>query len=185
MTLGELVGLGVPALAGAAAYALGFAERELWLSVIAAGFGEGAVLGLAQWLALRRYVPAVSGRAWVLATALAAGLAWVLGRTISELLTPETFASGTWVAPVALLGVVFVLTMGGAQRLVLRSTCRSRAGGSPPTPWPGPWAWPSRWWAWPWCLTAPRRWRWARPASRRDCSWAWWSAPLPAPSWPG
>lgn len=49
------------------------------------GVVEGLVVGWAQWLVLRGPLPALPLRPWALATALGAGLAWLLG------MLPSTF----------------------------------------------------------------------------------------------
>jgi len=88
--------------------------------LVAAGLGEGAVLGLAQWLALRRSVPDLHGRAWVLATALAAGIAWALAMslvTLGELNMLGPPARAILALP---LGIIFLCSIGGAQWWVLR-----------------------------------------------------------------
>ena len=46
---------------------------------IAAGLLEGAAIGWAQRHVLHRDAPHVDGRAWMLATIAAAGLAWFVG----------------------------------------------------------------------------------------------------------
>src|SRR5687768_10908075 len=60
---GEFFGFAIPALAGAAAVWLALGQIAMSGLLVAAGLGEGAVLGLAQWLALRRSIPDLHGRA--------------------------------------------------------------------------------------------------------------------------
>jgi hypothetical protein len=81
--VGELLGFGIPALVGAGAYALRLPDSVLNIAVIVAGM----VLGLTQWLVLRRYVPQLDARAWVLVTGAGALLVWTLGmgwRTLAQ-----------------------------------------------------------------------------------------------------
>lgn len=54
--------------------------------MVAAGAVEGAVLGTAQALVLRSYLPALELRAWVGRTALGAVIAWAIGMTPNTLL---------------------------------------------------------------------------------------------------
>lgn len=119
-TLGELAGFTVPAAVGAATWALGVPEGWQRFALVLAGVGEGALLGLAQSIVLARYLPGLRRRSWVLATALAAGIAWICGLALSNLgenqATNLTLLIGTSV----FVGVVFLLSMGGAQWLVLR-----------------------------------------------------------------
>jgi hypothetical protein len=118
--LGELIGFGVPAFVGAIAGSFELAQGAMFVVLVLAGAIEGAILGLAQWLALRRYLPGVRRRDWVIATALAATVAWIIG------MLPSTFESMATLAPVLLsvgatvLGGVFLLSIGGAQWFVLR-----------------------------------------------------------------
>lgn len=120
VTAGELLGFAIPALTGALTTAAGLPEAVVWLVTVPAGLGEGAVLGFAQWWVLRRYLPSLSGRAWVLATALAAGLAWIIGVTLSTLGSSARLSPAIVIALAVVLGIIFLLTMGGAQWWVLR-----------------------------------------------------------------
>jgi len=123
---GELVGFAVPASVGAAAaWASGrmdsraAAPAMLGLMVLA-GVTEGALLGFAQSLVLRRYLHEMARWEWVLATAVAAGVAWTIGMmpsTVRDLaaIDPIVLAIGA-----VLLGPVFVASIGLAQWVVLR-----------------------------------------------------------------
>ena len=125
-TVGELLGFAVPALAGAAVI-LALGEPDGLATALAfaalltlAGAGEGAVLGTAQARVLVRAIPALSRRAWVIATALAAALAWSIG------MLPSTVI-GRWEIPPLLIGAAAVVlvpvllgSIGAAQWLVLR-----------------------------------------------------------------
>ena len=117
---GEFFGFAIPALAGAAAVWLALGQIAMSWLLVAAGLGEGAVLGLTQWLALRRSIPDLHGRAWVLATALAAGIAWTLAMslvTLGELNVLGRTALAILALP---FGIIFLCTIGGAQWWVLR-----------------------------------------------------------------
>ena len=85
---------------------------------------EGAVLGLAQWLALRRALPSVSRRAWVVATALGAMIAYLLAMLAVALglLVQEQMALLAIGAVV--FGVGFLVSIGLPQWLVLRRQLR-------------------------------------------------------------
>lgn len=121
VTLGELVGFAVPSAAGGMVAAWGISGIAKIALLSVAGIGEGAILGGSQWLVLRRYLPALKWQAWVLATALAAGIAWVIGMSLG---TATSYLSG--LNPVLLgivampLGVLLLLSLGTAQWLVLR-----------------------------------------------------------------
>jgi hypothetical protein len=123
---GEVIGFAVPAIAGAVAFRLiGEPDRAapalaFYVLLLAAGAGEGAILGTAQSLVLRRVLPSVSPRAWVGATAAAAGAAWALGllpSTVDALvpLQPALLVAA-WVA----LAPPLLCSIGVAQWLVLR-----------------------------------------------------------------
>jgi hypothetical protein len=119
-TIGELVGFAVPAAVGALALLLRLPDAVLIGLIVPAGMVEGAVLAGAQWPVIRSVVPGVAGRRWVLATALAAGLAYLIGFTPANIGDLSAISPPVLVAGGLLLGLVFVLSLGGAQWLVLR-----------------------------------------------------------------
>ena len=101
MLLGAQLGPGFDIATGVAAVALGTLL-------------EGVVVGAAQWRVLREPLPALSRGSWVEATAIGAGLAWLLGMvpsTVISLLvggaeaTDAAVASGTAEPP---LGVILL-----------------------------------------------------------------------------
>lgn len=84
--IGELLGLGAAGGIGAvAAGALsGYRSPAAWTAtvVISGGVGllEGAVVGTAQWLILRRTrLAEIGARRWVIATAIGGALPWIIG----------------------------------------------------------------------------------------------------------
>ncbi len=93
-------------------------------------FLEGVVVGFAQAGVLRRRVPQFDTRAWIVATAVGAGVAWLLGMIPSTVmaLTPPVEATAPPPEPGALiqyglalsLGLVLGLILGSAQWFVLR-----------------------------------------------------------------
>ena len=86
--------------------------------VIAGGL-EGAVLGWAQSRVLRGAIPALSARAWVSRTALAAAAAWVIG--LSPSLLWERLRSPVLTWSLAVVGGMLLLaSIGVAQWSVLR-----------------------------------------------------------------
>ncbi|HZG65354.1 MAG TPA: hypothetical protein VEZ12_01330 [Herpetosiphonaceae bacterium] len=118
--LGELVGFSAPAIAMAAGTVAGWNDTTQVVVAVLAGAVEGAVLGLAQWLALRRYLTTLSGWAWVMATAIGAMAAYLLAMIAVAL-------GGSGPYPIALLAVVgvvfgagFLVSIGFPQWLVLR-----------------------------------------------------------------
>ncbi|HEY0602166.1 MAG TPA: hypothetical protein VGD58_04600 [Herpetosiphonaceae bacterium] len=117
---GELVGFAVPALIGVLAAMFSLSDRVRLVPLVLAGMGEGAILGLAQWLALRSILPKVAGRSWVGVTTLAAGLAWTIGLVPSTFADLQALSVPLRVTTFAMLGVVFLLSIGGAQWLILR-----------------------------------------------------------------
>jgi hypothetical protein len=120
MTAGECAGFAIPAAVGMVAYVLRFPDWILFSLLIVAGILEGTVLGIAQWLILRHVIPTVPRRAWVLATALAAGFAWMLGLLASTV--GSRLLDHVWllVSGGIVLSSLFLVSMGGAQWLVLR-----------------------------------------------------------------
>lgn len=89
--VGELFGLGtVFAVGFLAMTTLGEPRGARGLVVLAAvviglAILEGAVVGLAQWVVLREPLPAVTARAWIVATIVGAVVAWALGMIPSTL----------------------------------------------------------------------------------------------------
>ncbi len=85
---GELVGLGGVALAIALlAPHLGDLPGPLTsLGIVLLGLFEGVVVGAAQWWVLRRRLPALRARAWIMASAAGALVAWLLGMLPSTLM---------------------------------------------------------------------------------------------------
>ncbi len=122
---GELLGFAVPAAVGPLAVTglsgLPMAPRALatLLLVALAGVVEGAALGLAQWLVLRRALPPLAARAWALPTALAAGLAYILGfapSTLGDLGAATAVVIAAWIV----VALPLLLSIGLAQWRVLR-----------------------------------------------------------------
>jgi hypothetical protein len=118
--LGELLGFALPALAGTAAWQLGAPQSVLYTALVIAGLGEGAVLGWFQARVLGKQLAGFSRRDWIALTAGAAGFAWILGLGISRLGQWEGGPIALRIGLAALIGVIFLLTMGGAQWIVLR-----------------------------------------------------------------
>lgn len=77
--LGEMFGLGFVATVAWGIAGMALPPVPNALALIAAGIGEGLIVGCAQWLVLRRAIPAITARAWILATLYGALVAWVLG----------------------------------------------------------------------------------------------------------
>lgn len=126
-TLGELVGFGgIPVLGAALALSLTahlqLSARSLVLYFVAVlgGLGEGAVLAWCQLRVVGPLFPGLEARRWVVATALAASLAWACGMlapTLDDLFGLSAAAQiAVWV-PASLL---ILFSIGGAQALVLR-----------------------------------------------------------------
>jgi hypothetical protein len=129
----ETVGLGTTLLIGA--FLLMNAEPTIGaipaaaLAVLAGTVIEGAVVGTAQWLVLRRPLQQMRWRTWALATALGAFVAWTLGMIPSTLLFtgPDTgtAASGDMsdlmiYTLAAAMGIALGSILGGSQWLALR-----------------------------------------------------------------
>lgn len=118
-TVGEAVGFTVPGLV--AVFAFDLDPALTLLVMVAAGMVEGAVLGAAQSVVLRREFLGFSRGAWVAATSLGAGVAWLLGMLPSTLYPGWTHWSPALTVPVAVvLGVALLASVGFAQWMVLR-----------------------------------------------------------------
>lgn len=89
-----------------------------------AGAIEGACLGLAQWSVLRRQIPRLPARAWLLATMAGGAMAWALGMTAGAHGPAQVPAA--WVVVLVVLGSGLVLgaVLGAFQGLALRRYTR-------------------------------------------------------------
>lgn len=116
---GETAGFVLPGLAWFAVWTANVPPLPAAAVVVLFGAGEGAVLGYAQWRALRSWRPGFSSR-WMVATSLSAMLAWACGMTPS---TASDLGAPGWLA--MLLGFslmpVLLLSMPIAQWRVLRA----------------------------------------------------------------
>lgn len=126
VTLGELAGFTVPAVAGVLVAGpewgmLGIGPLLQGAAIVMAGAVEGTILGLAQAYALRVALPEIATRDWVRATAAGAVLAWIVG-ALPVVLGDRVLR---WPpAVLALLGLVLLVTMGLLQWRVLRRHVR-------------------------------------------------------------
>lgn len=117
----EVLGIGAIALA---ATFLPTVEASRLREALVASIGAvyGAILGVAQWLVLRRRIPHSEG--WILATVGGSLVAWVVGVLVSVLLAltyfGETDYRGSVLPAIALLGAWIGLVLGFAQWTVLR-----------------------------------------------------------------
>lgn len=133
--VGEFLGLGGVALLALALFG-GGAEASVADAVgravvlVCGGVIEGAIVGVAQWRALRRSLPAVTARAWVGATAAGAAAAWGLGMVPSTVVAIRQGAGGNAGAtpaspePPAALVYLAAAAMGAALGVVLASIQR-------------------------------------------------------------
>jgi hypothetical protein len=120
-TVGELVAFSIPTAVWGLTAVTGLDERLALLPVIAAGAGEGAVLGYAQTRALRRNLPTLEVRSWVKATAAAGALGWAVGMTASSFHEPlSDLPVAVLLALEAAGAVVLLCSIGVAQATVLR-----------------------------------------------------------------
>nr|AHM02039.1 hypothetical protein Tery_2651 [uncultured miscellaneous Crenarchaeota group] len=92
------------------------------------GAYEGAVVGLAQWLVLRRRLPEVSRRSWIWATVAGAATAWLLGMLPSTIMSfigggggamPEPEGAGVYVMAAG-MGLLLGAILAAPQWRVLR-----------------------------------------------------------------
>jgi hypothetical protein len=118
--LGELLGFAVPALVGPLALALNLDDLFFSIAVVIAGAFEGAILGSFQWWVLKRYLPNMTRFEWALATALAAVLAYSAAMVATNVGDLSRFNWLILALGASVLGVIFLLSMGFFQWLVLR-----------------------------------------------------------------
>lgn len=134
-TLAEMFGL-------SASLALGFGGA-MWLeprvgivpaalaAVLLSTLVEGGLVGVAQWLVLRRPLPRLPLATWFIATAVGAGIAWTLGMIPSTIMslsgdaaesgaTAPEFSDALQIALGAVMGFVLGPVLGAPQWFVLR-----------------------------------------------------------------
>jgi hypothetical protein len=121
-TAGELAGFCVPVLAGALTTAGHVTAAGQATILVVAGAVEGAMLGWAQAIVLRRVVAGLDTGSWVRATALGAVVAYAMGM-LPSVFFPLPVAAMIAIAVVA--GTILLGSIGTAQWLVLR---RHRSG---------------------------------------------------------
>ena len=113
VTAGEFLGFLAPALSGA------LSSSSLLL--VAAGVIEGAVLGAAQCVVLRRTIPRLHAAEWIAVTALAAGFAWAIALLTVHYSEPLRMLPAAVLFPVAAVaGMGVLLSIGIGQWFVLR-----------------------------------------------------------------
>jgi hypothetical protein len=124
--LGELGGFGVAAMVGAAsAWLIGDNESALANAImigimVLTGAIEGTAVGWAQWRVLRRVLPELPRRAWMLATILGAVVAWAIGMTAGVSMGSADVTETTAMMVMGLLIPVFGTILGFGQWLVFR-----------------------------------------------------------------
>ncbi|WP_280300206.1 hypothetical protein [Nocardia neocaledoniensis] len=119
VTAGEALGFAGPALAGV--LTRDAAPVVAVTALLAAGLGEGAVLGAAQAHALAPVLPGLRARTWTAVTALGGAVAWAIALTA----VTAGDAVARWPlavsVPLALVGATALLSsIGIAQWVVLR-----------------------------------------------------------------
>jgi hypothetical protein len=129
-TAGEVAGFTAPALAGAVTTSADVSGLAQAAVLVVAGAVEGALLGWAQGLVLRRVLPGLDTRCWVRATALGAMFAYAMGM-LPSLLFPLSVPTMIVIGSVA--GLLLLASIGTAQWLVLRQHRRHAAWWIPAT----------------------------------------------------
>jgi len=126
MAIAQLIGLGIGFVASAITNSIGIEHAATVFYLV--GLLEGIVLGVAQWLVLRRYVKRIN--AWVIVTAIAVMVAWLIGLKVSALMIFSIGLDPTLTTAMktrALLQGVFLLgawvggVLGFAQWTVLKA----------------------------------------------------------------
>lgn len=125
MVASELIGIGIIAIAAIVVKLTGTVNLIAVLHIV--GFLEGIILGLAQWLVLRHYIKHIG--VWVVVTAIAGLVAWLIGTKMSVVLAFAYFAGNSSNAATLLQGVVLLgawigAVLGFAQWLVLEVRIR-------------------------------------------------------------
>jgi hypothetical protein len=118
-TVGELVGFVPPALVGAW---LGFSGAPPWALVVGltlAGSLEGASIGSAQAVVLRRHQAPIRTRSWVIGTAVGAAIAWFAG--MGGAAAMEVFEGAAVLVLLVPVWIAGLMAMGFLQWLAMRA----------------------------------------------------------------
>lgn len=121
VSLGEFAGFLIPLAAETLNLSLAVPDLPGFALLVAAGAGEGAVLGTVQGRLLRRELPQLRQGPFAAFTALAAALAWALGQ-LPSLTAPLWTQLPLWVVlPIGIVGgLLLVASIGTGQWLELR-----------------------------------------------------------------
>lgn len=126
MLVGEAVGFGAAMALGRGVVAVVGEPGDLGTLALASAAGaiEGACLGAAQGLVLRRSWPRLRVGAWARATMVGGALAWALGMTAGS--HGPGAMPPLWVVGIVMIasGLVFGGILGAAQAVVLRRHAR-------------------------------------------------------------
>jgi hypothetical protein len=134
--LGAAFGIGAILFPYLSAPGILIALATVAVAVLAGTLIEGTVVGTAQWIVLRRLLPEMKWRAWVLATSAGAFVAWTLGMLPSTLMSAGYESGGS--SPTepseamvyglaALMGLAAGTILGAPQWFVLRRHVRRAA----------------------------------------------------------
>ncbi|MEU4450250.1 hypothetical protein AB0F44_02915 [Nocardioides sp. NPDC023903] len=115
VTVAETLGFIAPAFIGT--ITTGLPTYAALPALLAAGAVEGAVLGWAQVTVLRRAVPGVNVLRWVMLTAGAAVVAYLLGTVVT---LAAAGSESVRIVVSALCGALLLASIGGAQWIELR-----------------------------------------------------------------
>ena len=140
-SLAETVGLGSAFGTGAilfpylSAPGILIALATVAVAVLAGTVIEGTVVGTAQWLVLRRPLPLVRWRAWVLATAAGAFIAWTSGMLPTTLLSAGSTESGgsapSEPSEAMVYAMVALMGLGVPYSVLLSGSCCGVTSGEP------------------------------------------------------
>jgi hypothetical protein len=133
---GELAGLGLVFACGVTIFG-GQTRTAIATTLLLAallGVLEGATVGFAQWLVLRRWIANITIERWVAATAIGAGAAWTLGMLPSTFMHAHAQVALTTAPPTALQNLIMSVVTGAAGGVVLSfaqwRVLRRAAGGA-------------------------------------------------------
>lgn len=121
-TFAEMIGMTAAAAAAKAADTAPSPLAALAI-IVAGGLLEGAALGLLQANVLKRWLPAITARAWALATLVVAGLGWAAASAPSQLGDATDGGApplGLVLAGAAVLGAGMGALLGAVQALVMK-----------------------------------------------------------------
>jgi uncharacterized protein YacL len=123
--IAECVGLGLTFGAGVVIFIVFGEPRHTWealafgLLMVITGVIEGSIVGIFQWRVIRKLLPIINWKSWLVATLIGALTAWLLGSIPSTLASMQPDQQAEMVEPQLAVMLLLAAAMGAVLGLVL------------------------------------------------------------------